>query len=127
MCDAANRGWPLSRFRQEGIRVSGRHYQIEYLQPALLGDALDVITWVSNAEPGGAVRYVSITHPDEGTPVLRARLEWGCVDLVSGEPRPTPAALQSPGAGAETSAPGARLPDLRSGFADSEPGAPRAS
>ena len=42
-------GWPVKRIRAAGFGIFVRRNRIEYLPPVLLGDEVDVSTWVYGA------------------------------------------------------------------------------
>lgn len=87
---AAACGWPISRMRAEGFRVVARRHQIEYRQPALLDDELELVTWLSHLKGTTAVRHYAITRVEDGALLARARtlLDW--LDLETWQPVPIP-------------------------------------
>ncbi|HSJ54777.1 MAG TPA: thioesterase family protein, partial [Anaerolineae bacterium] len=42
-----SRGWPMARLVAEGLGIVARQHRIEYRQPALLDDELELFTWAS--------------------------------------------------------------------------------
>jgi acyl-CoA thioester hydrolase len=90
---AAAHGWPLARMQAQGFAILARRHQIEYRQPALFDDELELATWLSRAEPDGAVRHYAVTRAGDGALLARAHTVWGCVDLKTGQPTPIPAPL----------------------------------
>jgi acyl-CoA thioester hydrolase len=85
---AAAFGWPLSRFRAAGLEITARHYRIEYRQPAVFGDELTVVTWLSDLSRSSAVRHYTIDRASDGQNVARARAELKCIEPASGRPAP---------------------------------------
>ena len=81
LCAAAAHGWTLERMQAAGFRVIARRYQIEYRQPALLDDELELATWLSHVEDASARRHYTITRSGDGALVARAQMHWGCIDL----------------------------------------------
>jgi acyl-CoA thioesterase FadM len=71
-----------------GFAVLPYRYTLEYLQPAVLDDQLDLCCWVSNAQDRTAARHSTITRSSDGALVARARTLWGCADLDTGQPLP---------------------------------------
>lgn len=90
---AAAYGWPLARMQAEGFAIVDRRHQIEYRQPALLDDELELATWLSDVEPTGAVRHYTITRLNDGVLLARARTVWEWVEVETGEPAPIPIAF----------------------------------
>jgi YbgC/YbaW family acyl-CoA thioester hydrolase len=90
---AAAHGWPLARMRAEGFAILVRRHQIEYRQPALLGDELELVTWLCDVKRTTAARHYIITRVGDGAFLARARtlLEW--VGLETWKPVPIPASF----------------------------------
>lgn len=83
--------WPAARMHAAGFGVVARQYRIQYLAPALLGDELEVATWVSELKRASALRHYTITRVSDGEPLVRAQAWWVWVDLQSGRPLRIPA------------------------------------
>jgi acyl-CoA thioester hydrolase len=86
-------GWPAARMAAEGMTMVTRRQRIEYLQQAVLGDELELATWLSDVEHSSAVRHFTLTRVSNGEPVARARTLWEWVDAATGRPIPIPAAF----------------------------------
>ena len=67
-----------------------RRYRIEYRQPGLLGDELELATWLSDVKPSTAVRHYTVTRVSGDALLARARVLWGAVDVKTGRPIPLP-------------------------------------
>lgn len=66
-------GWPEERLlARQAVPVARRH-RIEYRQPALLDDELEVATWGSAVNQGSMVRHFTVTRVGDGALVARAR------------------------------------------------------
>lgn len=91
----AAHGWPISRMIDQGFAIFIRQHQIQYLQPAVLGDELRISTWVSGIRRTTASRhYVIQRQSDQATLALIHTLSvW--VDLESRRPIRIPDALLS--------------------------------
>ena len=87
---AAAQGWPQPRMRAEGFAIVARRYQIEYRQPGVLGDELELATWVSDVEHTTAVRHYTVTRVSDGALLARARVLWGAADVETEQPIPVP-------------------------------------
>lgn len=88
---AAAHGWPISRLLEIGLGIVARRYRIEYLEPALMNDELEVTTYVSDVKRSTAVRHYTIKRAADGALLVRARALWVWVDLTTGRPRRIPA------------------------------------
>jgi acyl-CoA thioester hydrolase len=90
---AAAYNWPLERMRAEEFTTLARHHHIEYRQPALLGDELELATWLSDVERTSAVRHYTVTRVSDGASLARARtlLQWA--DPETEQPVAIPAAF----------------------------------
>ncbi len=79
-------GWPIERMSADGFGIIARRARIQYRQPALLGDTLEIETWVSDARRSTAQRHYTIRRLGETEPLVRARILWVWVDLSSQRP-----------------------------------------
>ena len=85
--------WPLARMRAEGFAILAQRHHLEYRQPALLGDELELATWLSDVERTSAVRHYTVTRVSDGTLLARARSLLGWADAETGQPVAIPAAF----------------------------------
>jgi len=83
---AAAHGWPMSRMKAEGFAIVARRHQIEYRQPAVLDDELELATWISDMKRTSAVRHYTVTRVNDGALLARARTLWVWVDPKTGRP-----------------------------------------
>jgi acyl-CoA thioester hydrolase len=88
---AVAHGWPLSRLMAAGIGIVARRYRIEYREPALMDDELEVTTFISDVKRATAVRHYGVTRVADGALLARAHVLWVFVDLATGRPRRIPA------------------------------------
>lgn len=88
---ASAHGWSMKRMMEAGFGLIARRYRIEYLLPALLGDELEVSTYVSDPRRVTAVRHYHIKRAEDGALLARAHVLWVWVDLESGKPIRIPA------------------------------------
>jgi acyl-CoA thioester hydrolase len=86
-------GWPVSHLEAEGVAIATRTHRIEYRQPALLDDELEIATWLSDIVNATAVRHTRFTRPADGAVIARARTVHAWADLKTGEPVGMPASL----------------------------------
>jgi acyl-CoA thioester hydrolase len=90
---ATANGWPMARMESVGLTIVARYHRIEYRQPALLGDELELSTWLSDIEPSTAVRHTTITRLGDGALLARARTVHVWIETATGQPTPIPGAL----------------------------------
>lgn len=82
----ATRAWTAARMQAEGFGIVAREYRLEYRQPALLDDELQVATWVSDVKRATAKRHYTVCRLADGELLLRAQALWVWVDLATGRP-----------------------------------------
>jgi len=84
-------GWPMARMMGARFGIVARRYRIEYRLPALIGDELELSTWVSDVKRATAVRHYTIKRAADGELLARAHVLWVWVDLDTGRPIRIPA------------------------------------
>jgi YbgC/YbaW family acyl-CoA thioester hydrolase len=87
---ASQRGWPASRMAAAGFDLATQRLRIEYRQPALPGDELEVATWLSELTADRALRHTTVRRVADGELLAQAVARWRCVDLHSRAPLPAP-------------------------------------
>ncbi len=90
---AAAFGWSLDRILEQGVAIVARRYRIEYREPALLHDELEVTSFLSDVKRATAVRHNEVRRARDGALLARAWSLWVFIDLNSGRPMRIPAAL----------------------------------
>jgi acyl-CoA thioester hydrolase len=65
-----------------------RRHDLEYLAPALQGEALDAITWVADLRGATSRRRTVIER--QGRTLLRAETTWALIDTDTSKPRRIP-------------------------------------
>jgi acyl-CoA thioester hydrolase len=83
---AAAYGWPMERMGAEGFAIVARRHQIEYKQPAVLDDELEVATWISEVRRTSAIRHYTVTRLNDDMLLARAHTYWVWIDLKTGRP-----------------------------------------
>lgn len=86
-------GWGLAEYHQLGAWWVVRRHEIDYLQPARLGDELVCHTWPSGFSKAKADRRHVITRPADGATILRALNTWALIDMATERPRRIPPEL----------------------------------
>ena len=71
-------------------------HEVDYLRPAIEGDAITARTWVGDAPRGARFdRFVEFAGPD-GKTCVRARTQWAIIDKASGRPIRVPPEVVAP-------------------------------
>ncbi len=83
---SAHYGWSIDRLTAQNFAVIVRQHRIEYLQPAVLDDDLEIATWVSHIKRSSATRHFSISRAVDGQ--LLARVNTGVVFIALSTGRP---------------------------------------
>ena len=83
-------GWSPARLRERGLAVANRRVHIQYQEPALWGDELNIVTYLSGIGETGGVRYVDIKRVSDGAGIVKLVADWELADLETGESRPLP-------------------------------------
>jgi acyl-CoA thioester hydrolase len=91
---SAAQGWPGEAYRQLGCGFVVRSHQIEYLRPALPGDAILIRTWVADFRRASSLRRYEIRHADGGL-LAQAETLWAFVNLANGRPTRIPPEVQA--------------------------------
>ena len=69
---------------------------IVYLRPALRGDAVQVATWLLPSERRLRIgRRFQVRRPADGATLVRAAIEYACLELSSGRPARWPAEFRA--------------------------------
>ncbi len=86
-------GWPWERLVESGIAIFIHHAQIQYLQPALPEDELEISTWVYNVRRATATRHYTIRRAGDGVLLAQVNNLSAWVDPASGKPVRIPAEM----------------------------------
>jgi acyl-CoA thioester hydrolase len=78
-----------------GAAWVARTHHIEYLRPGLPGDAITVLTWVSNWRKVRSLRKYRFVHTERKTVLVKAETDWVFVDAKAGRARAIPDDIQS--------------------------------
>jgi acyl-CoA thioester hydrolase len=82
----AAHGWPWERMAAAGFGIYLRRNQIQYMQPALMGDELEVSTWASDVRRATAQRHYTIRRASDGALLARVNTLSAWVNLQTGSP-----------------------------------------
>ncbi len=78
--------WPERRMRDEGFAILIRKHHIQYVQPALLDDEIEVASYVYDVKRASALRYYSITRVSDGALLAQVNSLGVWVNLKTGLP-----------------------------------------
>jgi acyl-CoA thioester hydrolase len=90
LAHSAAQGWPADRYRALGLGWVVRAHTIEYLQPAMAGDAIVVQTWVATMRKATSNRRYRISRPSDGAVLATAETRWAFVDYATNQPARIP-------------------------------------
>lgn len=85
--------WPVARMIREGCAIVARKHQIEYLQPAMLDDEIEITTWASQVRRVSALRHYTITRVSDGVLLARVHTLGVWMNLKAGQPSRFPQQL----------------------------------
>ncbi|MBK5913918.1 acyl-CoA thioesterase [Rhodocyclus purpureus] len=83
-------GWPLERYLTLGASWYVKSHFIEYLRPAMLGDAIVMLTWVSAMSERSSPRQTLFLRESDRRILARAETQWTFVSLKNGRPQRIP-------------------------------------
>jgi acyl-CoA thioester hydrolase len=72
-----------------GVFVVVRH-ELDYVRPALRGDALEARTWISSVMAAKCLRATELARKSDGQILARGLTTWGFIETASGRPRRIP-------------------------------------
>jgi len=87
---SAHFGWSIDRMRAQGFAVIVQRHRLEYLQPALLGDEIEISTWVSNVKRASATRHFMLNRVSDGQLLTRVNTSVVWINLQTGQPSRIP-------------------------------------
>ena len=87
-------GVSMHSFLKDGYGTVARRTRIEYKQPAVLGDTLEITTYLSNPRPVRATRHFIIRRQADQQLVAQAYILWAFIDLQTGKPVRMPESLR---------------------------------
>jgi len=79
-------GWPIRRMSEAGFAIIPRKHHIEYLQPALMDDELEIRTWVSGGRRSTATRHYLIHRIGDGALLARVNTLYVWVSMETFHP-----------------------------------------
>jgi acyl-CoA thioester hydrolase len=86
---SASVGLGLEAYHRLGAVFVVVRHEIDYLRPALRGDALEARTWISSVMAAKCHRATELVRKD-GQLLARGLTTWGFIEMASGRPRRIP-------------------------------------
>lgn len=86
-------GWRVQDMLDQGWGIFTRRTRVEYRSPALPGDRLETLTWLSQPGNTSIRRYYQIRRETDGELLIRLQSVWVIVDLATGRPIKVPDAF----------------------------------
>jgi acyl-CoA thioester hydrolase len=92
LAHSAVQGWPVEAYAALGCGWVVRSHFIEYLSPALLGDAIVVRTWVADMKKVTSLRRFRIvtTRSDKELVLAKSETDWAFIDYKTSVPKRIP-------------------------------------
>jgi len=81
---SALRGWPTERYLELGRSWMAMSHFLEYLRPALEGDAVTVYTWIADLDAQTSRRRYEVVRDRDRKALARGETRWAFVDLATG-------------------------------------------
>lgn len=83
-------GFTVDRYRELGGVFVLRRVEIDYLRPAIAGDALEITTWLETMRGPRAIRRYEIRRQDETEVLVAAEATWVWVNAITMRPQAIP-------------------------------------
>jgi acyl-CoA thioester hydrolase len=80
-------GFDLDAYRRLGAVFVVVRHEVDYLRPALRGDALEARTWISTVMAAKCQRATELVRKSDGRLLARGLTTWGYIELATGRPR----------------------------------------
>lgn len=87
-------GLGAQQYQQLDRAMALTRAEYDYQRATYLGDLIVAGTWITGWQKRLTMeRRVQLVNPNSGDTVLRARLEFACIEISTGKPRRPPAAF----------------------------------
>ncbi len=90
--DAA--GWPADRLKERGLALENRKLHIQFQEPALWGENLDLSSFMTGLDESGGELWTAIQRESDKAPIAAQIVTWQLTDLDSAEPLSMPDELR---------------------------------
>ena len=77
-------GWTTADYQRLGQGWVVRSHQIEYLQPAYIGESIVVRTWVADMKRVASARKFEILRPADNVVLAKACTNWAFINFQTG-------------------------------------------
>ena len=77
-------GWTTADYKRLGQGWVVRSHQIEYLQPAFVGESIVVRTWVADMKRVASARRFEILRPTDKVVLAKASTNWAFINFQTG-------------------------------------------
>ncbi len=79
-------GLDLAAYQRLGAVFVIRRHEIDYLRSAMLGDAIELRTWIADVMAAKCIRATEIRRITDGTMLAKGLTTWGFVDVTAQRP-----------------------------------------
>jgi acyl-CoA thioester hydrolase len=83
-------GLGLEAYHRLGAVFVVVRHEIDYVRPALRGDAIEARTWISSVMAAKCHRSTELVRKADGQVLARGLTTWGFIEMASGRPRRIP-------------------------------------
>jgi acyl-CoA thioester hydrolase len=80
-------GLDVDAYRELGAVFVVVRHEIDYLRPAMLGDAIEARTWVESVQAAKCVRATELLRKADGHRLAKGLTTWGYIEIASGRPK----------------------------------------
>jgi acyl-CoA thioester hydrolase len=87
-------GWPPDRLKEAGLALEDRQLHIQFQEPALWGENLDLSSFMTGLDESGGKLWTAIRRGPDDAPIAAQVATGQLTDLESAEPRPIPDELR---------------------------------
>ena len=88
-------GWDLARYQEARGTWVIRSHHIDYLRPAIVGEALRLLTWVGGFEAQTSPRHYLVWRERDRKVLARATTQWVFLSTETGRPCQVPDEFRS--------------------------------
>jgi acyl-CoA thioester hydrolase len=90
MAHSASVGLGLEAYQRLGAVFVVVRHEIDYVRPALRGDAVEARTWISSVAAAKCNRSTELVRKSDGQVLARGVTTWAFIELATGRPRRIP-------------------------------------
>jgi acyl-CoA thioester hydrolase len=80
-------GLDISTYQRIGAVFVVVRHEIDYVRPAMLGDAVQARTWISDVMAAKCIRHTELARVRDAQVIARGVTTWGFVGFDTGRPR----------------------------------------